>query len=88
MADFAAIVEIAVVLAIILAIAAPFGDYLGRVYTNRPAFGDRILLPVERRVYRVLGVSARESMGFREYAGAFLLFSALTAAWMFAMLTF
>ncbi|MGI0156691.1 MAG: potassium-transporting ATPase subunit KdpA, partial [Thermoplasmata archaeon] len=88
MADFAAIVEIAVVLAIILALAAPFGDYLGRVYTNRPAFGDQLLLPIERRLYRLLGVSSRDSMGFREYAGAFLLFSALTAIWVFAILSF
>jgi K+-transporting ATPase ATPase A chain len=88
MADFAAIVEIAIVLAIILAIAAPFGAYLGRVYTNRPAFGDRILLPIEGRLYRLLGVSPRESMGFREYAGALLLVSAATAAWMILLLWF
>jgi potassium-transporting ATPase potassium-binding subunit len=85
-ADFASLVEVAVFLAIILAIAAPFGEYLGRVYTNRPAFGDRILLPIERRVYRLLGTSARDSMGFREYAGTLLLFSALTAVWMYLIL--
>jgi potassium-transporting ATPase potassium-binding subunit len=87
-ADFAGIIEIAVVLAIILAIAAPFGAYLGRVYTNRPAFGDRLLLPIESRIYRFLGVNSRESMGYREYAWALVFVSALTAVWMFVMLWF
>ncbi|MCI4363896.1 MAG: potassium-transporting ATPase subunit KdpA [Thermoplasmata archaeon] len=88
MVDFGAIVEVAVVLAIILAVAAPFGAYLGRVYTNRPAFGDRFLLPLEGRIYRLLGVSARESMGYREYASSLLFVSALTAVWMFLMMWF
>jgi potassium-transporting ATPase potassium-binding subunit len=40
---------------------------------NRPAFGDRILNPIESAVYRLLGTSPRKSMRPLEYMGALLL---------------
>ena len=56
-----------------MAIAPFFGEYLGRVYMNRPAFGDRFLTPIETAVYRLLGTSPRRSMRPLEYMGALLL---------------
>ncbi len=40
---------------------------------NRPAFGDRVLNPIENWIYRLLGTSPRKSMRPREYMGALLL---------------
>ncbi len=73
MFDIRSLWDVILVVALIIAIAPIFGSYLGRVYQNRPAFGDRILLPIESAIYRLLGTSPRRSMRPREYMGALLL---------------
>ena len=65
--------DVLLVIGLVMAIAPWFGAYLGRVYLNRPAFGDVILAPLERAVYRLLGTSPRRSMRPREYMFALLL---------------
>jgi len=65
--------DIIFLVGLVLAIAPFFGDYLGRVYMDRPAIGDRFLLPIENAVYRLLGTSPRKSMRAMEYFGAVLL---------------
>jgi potassium-transporting ATPase potassium-binding subunit len=65
--------DVIVVLGLVIAIAPWFGSYLGRVYLNRPAFGDVVLAPLERAVYRLLGTSPRYSMRAKEYMIALLL---------------
>jgi potassium-transporting ATPase potassium-binding subunit len=65
--------DVIVVLALVVAIAPWFGEYLGRVYMNRPALGDFFLAPIERSVYRLLGTSPRRSMRPKEYMIAVLL---------------
>ncbi len=51
--------DIIVLFAIVMAVAPWFGEYLGRVYMDRPAFGDVILAPIEWAIYRILGTSPR-----------------------------
>ncbi len=75
--------DVIVVIALILAIAPWFGSYLGRVYMDRPLFGDTILNPIERAVYRVLGTSPRRQMRAREYMLALLLFNGAVFAFLF-----
>ncbi len=65
--------DVLLVVGLIMAIAPWFGAYLGRVYLNRPAFGDVVLAPLERAAYRLLGTSPRRSMRAREYMLAVLL---------------
>jgi K+-transporting ATPase ATPase A chain len=65
--------DVLLVIGLMMAIAPWFGAYLGRVYLNRPAFGDVVLAPLERAVYRLLGTSPRRSMRAREYMFAVLL---------------
>ncbi|HTS33014.1 MAG TPA: potassium-transporting ATPase subunit KdpA [Thermoplasmata archaeon] len=68
---------------IALAVAPFFGDYLARVYTNRPAFGDMVLAPIERGIYRLLGTSPRKSMPAREYMAALLLVNGAVLVFLF-----
>jgi potassium-transporting ATPase potassium-binding subunit len=75
--------DVIVVMAIVLAIAPWFGSYLGKVYLNRPLFGDVILGPIERSVYRVLGTSPRKSMRPWEYMVAVLLVNGAVAAFLY-----
>ena len=84
MFDVFALWDTALVFAVVFALAPFFGGYLARVYQNRPAFGDRVLQPIESAVYRLLGTSPRRSMTAREYTVAVLLFSAVTLVWLFA----
>jgi K+-transporting ATPase ATPase A chain len=88
MVEVSAVTEVFLFFALLLGIAIPFGSYMGKVYTNRPVPGDRFLIPLERGLYRLLGINSRESMGYREYSLAFLLSSAMIAAWTFFILTF
>lgn len=80
------LLDVIVLVAVVLAIAPVFGDYLGRVYLNRPAFGDRVLRPVEAFLYRLLNVSPRHSMRAGEYLGALLLTNAVVLVWIFLLL--
>ncbi|HTT72950.1 MAG TPA: potassium-transporting ATPase subunit KdpA [Thermoplasmata archaeon] len=73
--DIRSLWDVILVVALIVALAPWFGSYLGRVYLNRPAFGDRVFLPIESAVYRLLGTSPRRSMRPLEYMGALLLVS-------------
>jgi len=75
--------DVIVVVALVIAIAPWFGEYLGRVYMNRPAFGDALLAPVERAVYRLLGTSPRRSMRPSEYMLAVILVNAGVFAFLF-----
>jgi len=74
--DIRSLWDIILVLALALAIAPWFGSYLGRVYMNRPLFGDALLTPIESAVYRLLGTSPRHSMRAREYMLALLMVNA------------
>jgi K+-transporting ATPase ATPase A chain len=75
--------DVLVVLGLALAIAPWFGSYLGRVYMDRPVFGDALWNPIESAVYRLLGTSPRHQMRAREYMLALLLVNAGTLAFLF-----
>jgi potassium-transporting ATPase potassium-binding subunit len=59
--------DVILLLIIIIAAAPFFGPYLGKVYMDRPIFGDALLTPIENLVYRLLGTSPRRSMRSTEY---------------------
>jgi len=78
--------DVLVVLGLALAIAPWFGSYLGRVYMDRPLFGDTLLTPVETAIYRLLGTSPRHQMRAREYILALLLVNAAMLLFIFLWL--
>ena len=62
------------------------GEYMSRVYQGEPVFLSRILGPIERLVYRLVGVKPTEEMGWKTYAGAMLLFNLLGMLVMYLLL--
>jgi len=80
--------DVLLVLGLALALAPWFGSYLGRVYMNRPVFGDVIFAPIEAAVYRLLGTSPRHSMKAREYMLALLLVNGGMLAFIFFWLLY
>src|ERR1700688_4388791 len=67
--------QIAVFLALILAITKPLGVFMARVFSGERTFLDPVLRPIERLLYRVTGVDENREMRWTEYAIAMLLFS-------------
>ena len=70
-----------------LAVAVPpLGRYMAKVYRSSedadggpaPAPGDRVFLPVERLIYRLLGVEERKEQRWNVYAMSLLAFSILS----------
>jgi K+-transporting ATPase ATPase A chain len=84
--DIRSLWDIILVLALALAIAPWFGSYLGRVYMNRPLFGDAVLTPIENGIYRLLGTTPRHSMRAREYMLALLMVNG--GMWLFMFFWF
>jgi K+-transporting ATPase ATPase A chain len=69
------IVQLAIYLVVLIALAKPLGAYMARVFENRPTGLDRVLGPIERLVYRCCGIRATDEMGWKAYAVAMLLFN-------------
>ena len=66
--------QILVYSALLLAVTAPLGAYMVRVYDGRM----RWLAAVERVIYRVCGIDPEEDQHWTRYAGGLLLFSAVS----------
>ncbi|MGB8260917.1 MAG: potassium-transporting ATPase subunit KdpA [Terracidiphilus sp.] len=63
---------------ILLASVRPVGIYLARVLEGERTWLDPLLRPIERLIYKLAGVNAKEEMNWREYAFALLGFSAVS----------
>jgi K+-transporting ATPase ATPase A chain len=70
-----AILQLAVYLVVLLALAWPLGLYMARVYEHRPFGLDRALGWLEGLIYRLGGIRPDGEMGWKSYAGAMLLFN-------------
>jgi K+-transporting ATPase ATPase A chain len=71
------LLQIAVYLVVLLALAKPLGVYMARVYDGQRTFLAPVVEPLERLVYRLCGVRADEGMTWRTCAVAMLVFNAL-----------
>ncbi len=67
--------QIGLYLFILLLLVKPLGSYMARVYQGERTWLGRIVGPVERLIYRILGLRADEEMDWKTYAFALLLCS-------------
>ncbi len=77
--------QIALFMLAVLATAKPLGVYMAKVFSGEKTFADRILGPVERVIYRVLGVDAKTEMTWKTYAVGVLCFNILGVFAVYAM---
>ncbi len=68
-------VQLGVLVALVAAATPLLGSYMARVYGGGSAPGDRVFLPVERLVYRLVGVDERREQRWSAYARSVLAFS-------------
>jgi K+-transporting ATPase ATPase A chain len=68
------ILQLAIYLVVLLALAWPLGVYIARVFDGPAPLWVRALAPLEKGIYRVCGVRPDEQMGWKRYALAMLAF--------------
>src|SRR6185295_2468504 len=77
--------QILLFLAVVLAVTAPLGRFMTRVFNRERTWLDPVLRPVERLIYRSTGVDETHEMRWTEYAVAMLLFSAVSMLVLYLM---
>ena len=80
--------EIILTVALSVALAAPLGVYLARVWSGERTWLDPLLRPVERLIYAGAGIKSDKSQNWTGYAAAFLTFSAASFAVLYLILRF
>ncbi|HTW37182.1 MAG TPA: potassium-transporting ATPase subunit KdpA [Steroidobacteraceae bacterium] len=76
---------IIVFLAAVLLCVKPLGLYMANVMEGKPIWPLRVCAPLERLIYRVSGIDPADSMGWKRYAIALVLFNALGALMVYAL---
>ena len=67
--------QLGLYLVVLLLLVKPLGAYMARVYAGERTFFGRIVGPIERLIYRIVGMRPDEEMDWKTYAVAMLLFS-------------
>ena len=70
--------QIGLFFAVIFLLTKPVGDFLVRVFNRERTLLDPVLLPIEKLIYRMSGVSENKEMRWTEYGFAMLLFSGVS----------
>jgi K+-transporting ATPase ATPase A chain len=70
--------QIAVFLAVLVALVKPVGIYMARVFGNQRVFLSPLVGPIERLAYKVLRVRPGEGQDWKEYARSLIVFSLLS----------
>jgi potassium-transporting ATPase potassium-binding subunit len=70
--------QIGFFLLLILALTKPLGVFITRVFNREKTFLDFALRPIERLIYRLIGVQEQREMDWTEYTYAMLLFSGVS----------
>ncbi len=61
-------------LGLLLLLAQPLGSYMARVFSGERTILSRFLAPIERAIYRLIGVRSDAEMGWKRYAMAMIAF--------------
>ncbi|QAY66663.1 potassium-transporting ATPase subunit KdpA [Paenibacillus protaetiae] len=74
------ILQMAVVVAVVILLVKPLGTYVYHVFSNEPNWTDRIFGPVERLLYKWIGLKKRNGMTWKTYTLSFLLTNVVLVA--------
>lgn len=69
--------EVMLILCFSFALSYPLGGYLAGIYSGQVHFSDRVFLPIENILYRLMGVNAQQQLTWQGYSQAFLLSNAV-----------
>ncbi|WP_195988753.1 potassium-transporting ATPase subunit KdpA [Clostridium sp. D53t1_180928_C8] len=71
------ILQIVVYTVILVLLAVPLGKYMGKVFSGEQVFLSPIVRPIEKFLYKLLKIDEEKGMGWKQYAGAVLMFNLL-----------
>jgi len=77
---------LAILLGLLVLFGRPLGEYLGDVLEREPVASARFLVPVERGLYRAMGIDANDRMDWKRYLGALLAFNLVGFVFLFGLL--
>jgi K+-transporting ATPase ATPase A chain len=80
-----ALLQFALLIGVLLLLAKPLGEYLGKVLERDATPLDRLLGPLERGLYRLAGITGNDRMDWKDYALAVLLFNAMGIVFLFLL---
>lgn len=75
-------------IAVLIGLSIPLGRYLYRVMTGQRVFLSRVFSPVERLIYKAMGINGESAMSPKKYALSVLTFSAVGLVFVFAIQLF
>ncbi|KAB1069338.1 potassium-transporting ATPase subunit KdpA [Methylobacterium planeticum] len=78
--------QIALYCAVVLALVKPLGLYMTRVFNGERNLLSPVLAPIERGLYRVSGIDARQEQTWLGYAGAMVVFNVAGFVLLYAIL--
>ena len=67
--------QLSLYLFVLLLLVKPLGSYMAHVYEGERTFLTPVIRPIERLIYRIVGLRADEEMVWKTYAVAMLLFN-------------
>ena len=82
----AALLQVGIFLAVVALAVKPLGSFMAAVYEGRPTFLSRVLGPLERLIYRAVGVRADEETSWQTYAAGMLVFNAIGFLFVYGLL--
>jgi K+-transporting ATPase ATPase A chain len=77
------IIFILIFFSIVIALAIPLGKYMSNVFTGQRTFMTPLMQPVERFIYRMLGVDENKEMNWKQYALALVIFNIIAILFVF-----
>ncbi|MFA9466600.1 MAG: potassium-transporting ATPase subunit KdpA [Velocimicrobium sp.] len=75
-------------LVILIVLAIPLGNYIGKVMNGERVLMSKILVPCEKGIYKLLCIDKEEDMSWKRYAANVLVFSGLFFVVLFSVILF
>jgi K+-transporting ATPase ATPase A chain len=79
------VLQIALYIGVLVLLVKPLGLYMARVFSGERTILDPVLRPLERLIYRISGVDARQEQHWTTYTAAMLLFNLAGFVLMYAL---
>jgi potassium-transporting ATPase potassium-binding subunit len=72
-------------LLITVLLAVPIGKYMSQIFSGQRTFMTPMMRPIERFIYRIVGVDENEEMNWKRYAYALIIFNIIAILFVFTL---
>jgi len=74
-----------ILLMVTVILAVPIGKYMSKVFTGQKTFMTPVMQPVERFIYRLVGVDENEQMNWKHYTYSLIIFNIIAILFLFTL---